>query len=124
MALFDYIRRVFTRETKIIYTPYNTAQFPGTVDPQLIASVFTNWRILSETLSKLPIDIYRPDGSGGREIFTAHPLYDMLHYNPNNYQTQFQLFNGIELKRNQNGNSFVWIHRNLMSGRAETLEQI
>ena len=126
MTFFSRLKSYFNapQQTKVIYTPYPFASIPGMVDPQLIASVFTNWRILSETLSKLPIDIYKPDGSGGREVYTAHPLYDMLHYNPNNYQTQYQLFNGAELKRNQHGNSFVWIHRNPMTGRAETLEQL
>lgn len=55
-----------------------------------IAAVFACVRVLSETLASLPLVLYRRLPSGGKERATEHPLYDVLHNQPNTWQTSFE----------------------------------
>lgn len=60
-----------------------------TVDKDTILSLSAVWacsRIISETISTLPLQIYErtPDG---RRVATEHPLYRILHLSPNAYST-------------------------------------
>jgi HK97 family phage portal protein len=45
--------------------------------------------ILSEDLAKIPLDIYRHNSKGGREVATDHYLHGLLR-NPNDWQTAFE----------------------------------
>lgn len=56
------------------------------------ATVFACVRILRESISSLPLDMYRRLPSGGQERFTAHPLHDVLKYQPNSFQSGVQFW--------------------------------
>jgi HK97 family phage portal protein len=47
-------------------------------------------RILAETVAVLPLKVWRRLPSGGKEAATDHPLYDVLHLNPNEEYTSFE----------------------------------
>lgn len=47
-------------------------------------------RLLSETIAALPLVVYRRLDDGGREEATNHPLYDLLHTQPNRFQTAIE----------------------------------
>lgn len=51
-----------------------------------VAAVYACVRILSETVGTLPLVVYRRT-SEGKEKAPDHPLYDVLHNVPNNFQT-------------------------------------
>lgn len=51
-------------------------------------AVYSCVRILSEALASLPLHIYRYDGSGKLRVFD-HPLYHILHDEPNSEMTSF-----------------------------------
>ena len=46
-------------------------------------------RVLSEALASLPLHLYRYTDSGGKEKATDHPLYALLHDEPNTEMTSF-----------------------------------
>jgi HK97 family phage portal protein len=56
------------------------------------ATVYACIRILAEGISSLSLDMYRKLPSGGSEKFSAHPLNDVLKYEPNPYQTGAQFW--------------------------------
>lgn len=59
-------------------------------DSALAAStVFACIDILSGTLASLPLMLYKRRSDGGKEPAENHPLYDLLHLQPNKYQTSF-----------------------------------
>lgn len=76
-----------------------------------IAAVYTSIKILSETLSRMPLNIYT-DGGEGRTVEKSHYLYPLLHYTPNSWTSQQTFFSALEFWRNLKGNSFARIYRN------------
>jgi len=55
-----------------------------------MTAVYSCVRILSETLAGLPLHVYRySDDSGGKEKDLSHPLYRLLHDEPNPEMTSF-----------------------------------
>lgn len=85
--------------------PYN----PDNVDQ--VATVFNCIKILSETVGKIPINVYS-DVDGARPVDKNNALYPILHYQPNAWTTSNVLFTSLEYWRNLKGNSFARIYRN------------
>lgn len=55
-----------------------------------LPAVFACIRVLSETVAGLPLITYRERNDGGRERATTHPLYRLLHRQPNPEMTPFE----------------------------------
>lgn len=49
-------------------------------------------RILSSVIASLPVYIYRSRSDGGKEQDNRHPLFDVLHNQPNEFQTAFEFW--------------------------------
>lgn len=54
------------------------------------STVFACIDILSGTLASLPLMLYKRRSDGGKEPAYNHPLYELLHTQPNRYQTSFE----------------------------------
>ena len=91
------------------------------IDNDLIASVFTCEKILAETLSKLPLEIYQSNEDLGKIKQKNHSLYRILHNYPNQYSTSTSFFSTLEKHRNHYGNAFAKIIRNRV-GKVQSLE--
>ena len=48
-----------------------------------MSAVYACVRILSEAIASLPLHFYQYNGSGGKEKALKHPLYSLLHDEPN-----------------------------------------
>ena len=48
-----------------------------------MTAVYSCVRILSETVAGLPLNVYKYNDSGGKEKAFKHPLYRLLHDEPN-----------------------------------------
>lgn len=70
-------------------------------------TVYTCIKILSETLSKLPLKVYQ-DNNGIRKA-ADHYLYPMLKLRPNPYMSASDFWKTVEAQRNLYGNAYVWI---------------
>jgi HK97 family phage portal protein len=56
-----------------------------------VSAVFAAVRLLADTLAALPLLVYRRlPNNGGKERAPDHPLYDVLHTQPNAWQDSFQ----------------------------------
>jgi HK97 family phage portal protein len=85
-------------------TPFNFS------NADKIATVFTCVKILSETLSRMPLNVYTDKGEG-RTVDKNDYRYPILHYNPNSWTSQQTFFSSLEYWRNLKGNSFARIYR-------------
>ena len=47
-------------------------------------------RILSEDVASLPLNLYRGDSNGDKELATGHPLYNILQHQANDLHTAFE----------------------------------
>ena len=55
-----------------------------------ISTVYACIRIISGTLAQLPLVVFQRTEDGGKERAGAHPLFEVLHTQPNVRQTSFQ----------------------------------
>lgn len=101
-----------------------------------ISSAFACVRRTAETMASLPIEFYRVkrDSSGKitqKMIDTKHPLYRLLRWKPNRYQTRIEFFETVYYQLCFRGNAYCLIERNsqnqiisllpLMTSQVETL---
>ncbi|SHH06014.1 phage portal protein [Tepidibacter thalassicus] len=82
-------------------------------------TVYTCIKILAETVSKLPLKVYK-DSNGTRKA-KEHYLYSMLKLRPNPYMSASDFWKCIETQRNIYGNAYVWIDRVKVGRKAGTI---
>jgi HK97 family phage portal protein len=67
--------------------------------------------LLAESIAQLPLELYRRTGNGQRDAAINHPLYDVLRYQPNAFQTPYEHREGSQLAAGLRGNSYSYIDR-------------
>ncbi len=74
-----------------------------------LSAAFACDRLISETVASLPAFVYERMADGGRQRATNHPLYDVLHRQPNEYQTSAEFFDFMTHCALMRGNGFARI---------------
>ena len=77
-----------------------------------MTAVYSCVRILSETVAGLPLNVYRYNDSGGKEKAFKHPLYRLLHDEPNPEMTSFAFRETLMSHLILWGNAYAQIIRN------------
>ncbi len=96
------------------YSPAGTMTTAGVrVDPvaaQKVSAWYRGRDILATVLAMLPLPVYErlPD-DGGAVQARGHPLYDVLHDKPNNWQDSFQWRRLMMYHLIDHGNGYNWI---------------
>lgn len=75
-------------------------------------AVFSAIRILAETLATLPLIIYKRGPGNSKERDTSHPLYRLLHNQPNPEMTAVNFFECMMAWLGLRGNAYAEIERN------------
>lgn len=83
-----------------------------------MTAVYSCVRILSETLAGLPLHVYRYNDNGGKEKCLNHPLYKLLHDEPNPEMTSFVFRETLMGHLLLWGNAYAQIIRN---GKGEVI---
>jgi HK97 family phage portal protein len=101
-----------------------------------ISSAFACIRRTAETMASLPIQFFsvKRNSSGrviNKQIVTSHPLYRLLRWKPNRYQTRSEFFETLYYQLAFRGNAYSLIDRNsskeiisllpLMTSQVETI---
>ena len=76
-----------------------------------VATVYACVRILSESMAQLPRGIYRKDNAGNIERLQDHPLYNILAWQPNDFQTSFEFVEMLTAHVTLRGNGYAFINR-------------
>lgn len=76
-----------------------------------VAVVFSCFRILTETVGKLPVKMYK-DGKKTND----HYLYNLLKIRPNPLMSAADFWKAIEFQYNLSGNAYAFIERNSKTG--------
>jgi len=77
-----------------------------------MTAVYSCVRILSETVAGLPLNVYKYNDSGGKEKAYKHPLYRLLHDEPNPEMTSFAFRETLMSHLLLWGNAYAQIIRN------------
>lgn len=72
------------------------------------AAVFSCVRVLGESVAQLPFGIYQTRDDGGSDKEVTHPLYRLLHYQPNDWQTSFEFREYLMACLNLRGNFYAF----------------
>lgn len=93
-------------------------------DPEngIISTLLTCEKILMESISKIPVEVYQNSTEKGKVKHKKHQLYRLLHNKVNGYQTSSSFFAQLEKWRVHHGNAFAKIHR--VNGRAVSFELV
>ncbi len=77
-----------------------------------MTAVYSCVRILSEAVASLPLHVYKHNGDGGKEKAVKHPLYFLLHDEPNPEMTSFVFRETLMTHLLLWGNAYAQIIRN------------
>jgi HK97 family phage portal protein len=76
------------------------------------SAVYACIKVLAESIAMLPCLLYRKGADGkSRELAEDHPLYPLLKYQPNDWQTSVEFWEMQVASLNLRGNSYAWINR-------------
>lgn len=73
-----------------------------------VSAVYACVSAISETVASLPLDVYR-DSENGREKAKDHPLFSLLHYAPNDWQTALEFREMLQRHVLLRGNGYARI---------------
>jgi HK97 family phage portal protein len=77
-----------------------------------IATVYTCINVRGQTVAALPINVFREDEKGDKEVLVDHPSYYPLAHEPNSYMSSANMFLTSMIHSDSWGNSFIGINRN------------
>lgn len=77
-----------------------------------MSAVYACVRILSEAIAALPLHFYQYNAAGGKEKALRHPLYNLLHDEPNPEMTAFSFRETLMTHLLLWGNGYAQIVRN------------
>lgn len=79
-----------------------------TVDSALqLSAAWACVRLIAETIATLPLNLYLKQTGGARKLATAHPLYDVLHNQPNADNTAVEFWEVIVASMLLRGNGYA-----------------
>ncbi len=91
-------------------TPAST---PVTLDSSLqLSSVWACARLISESVSSLPINVYKIDKNGVRTLDTKNPLHSLFSGKVNRWQTKNEFFETMTYQLVLLGNAYAAVQRN------------
>jgi HK97 family phage portal protein len=84
------------------------------VNPQTAlqsAAVYSCVKVLAESVGMLPFNVYREDADGARTLAKDHPLFELLHHQPNDFQTAVEFWEMLVMSLCLRGNGYAYILR-------------
>ena len=117
MSILDSIKRIFNPPKKqnrsiSFSTAFGSSVNVGNDTALTFTAVWSAIRLLSESVSSLPLSVYEKQKDGNTEELTKSPIYNLLKYKPNPYQNKITFLEKIMMDLCTNGNSYVFISRN------------
>lgn len=89
------------------------------VNPQTAlqsAAVYSCVQVLAQSIAMLPVNLYQKLGDGSKKIAAEHPIFGLLHDQPNSYQTSIEFWEMMVASLCLRGNAYAYINR-LASGK-------
>lgn len=129
MSLLQNLRGLFERKSAPdwgVLERYLAWSFGGgvsssgiVVNPQTAlqsAAVYACTQVLSQSVGMLPCVTYTEDADGVRQLAKDHALFELLQYQPNDYQTSVEFLEMLVLCLCLRGNAYAYVNRT-RSGR-------
>jgi HK97 family phage portal protein len=75
------------------------------------AAVYSCIKVLSESVGQLPIYPYKIAADGTKQVDVTNPLYDLLVFQPNEWQTTVDFFEMMTAHLELRGNAYAYLNR-------------
>jgi len=119
LGLIDNIRTLFTGNSSknidkrgiSLNTIFPDADVFDSDKALTLTSVWNAIRLLSESVSSLPITVYRKENNGDKVEDINHRIYNLIKFKPNNFQNKITFFEYIMYSILTDGNAYVQIIR-------------
>ena len=117
MGILNSIQNIFSKtpkkeERSINYSlPFGPAQQVSAESALTFSAVWAAMRILSESISTLPVGVFRKENNGDNTEITTDLAF-LVKYQPNSYQNKITFYEKIIMDMLSDGNSYVKIVRN------------
>ena len=117
MGILNSIQNIFSgtpkkEERSINYSlPFGPAQQVSAESALTFSAVWAAMRILSESISTLPVGVFRKENNGDNTEITSDLAF-LIKYQPNSYQNKITFYEKIIMDMLSDGNSYVKIVRN------------
>ena len=119
MAITDFFTNLFKKKEKRDFISAMSAIGRGassgiSVDKNSALTFTAVWsavRLLSESISILPVNVFKREKNGDKSLALNNPSYTLLHNEPNNYMSSVAFFEKIMMDLCLAGNSYVQIIR-------------
>tara|TARA_Y100000114_G_scaffold63675_1_gene58356 strand:- start:38 stop:1228 length:1191 start_codon:yes stop_codon:yes gene_type:complete len=119
LGLIDNIRTLFTGNSskKIdkrgisLNTIFPDADVFDSDKALTLTSVWNAIRLLSESVSSLPITVYRKENNGDKVEDVNNRIYNLIKFKPNNFQNKITFFEYVMYSILTDGNAYVQIVR-------------
>ena len=124
MGLIDTLKNIITPSKKDVrheqrtfgsQVPKGSAVAVNSDTALTFTAVWAAIRLLSESVSSLPISVYEIDKNGDKVEAKANPVYNLLKYKPNNFQNKITFLEFLMLGICTKGESFFYIERDSRS---------
>lgn len=79
-----------------------------------LSTVYSCVKVIAEGVAALPWHTYRKT-DGGAEVYTNHPVYKLLHTQPNEFTTSFMFRETMLVSLLLWGNFYAWIERDALN---------
>ena len=116
MGVIDTIKRFFVvpkKEQRAInyFSQYDSLDGMSTDRALTFSAVWAAIRLLSESVSGLPISVFKREANGDKVEDSSSKLFNIIKYQPNSYMDKISFYEKIMLDLLTNGNSYVRIIR-------------
>jgi len=117
VGILNSIQNIFSKtpkkeERSINYSlPFGPAQQVSAESALTFSAVWAAMRILSESISTLPVGVFRKENNGDNTEITTDLAF-LVKYQPNSYQNKITFYEKIIMDMLSDGNSYVKIVRN------------
>lgn len=110
----DKPRNLFTGGSTYVFGPSTSGQNVNETTAMQMSAVYACVRIIAEAIAQIPLNVYRFTEDGGKEKDPRHPLYLLLHDEPNPEMTSFIFRETLMSHLLLWGNAYAQIIRNGM----------
>ena len=94
------------------------------VNPQTAmqsAAVFSCVQVLAQSIGVLPLNLYTEGTNGAITKAKTHPLFNILHNQPNDWQTSVEFFEMLVISLCLRGNAYAYVNRSRSNAVVELL---
>jgi len=89
-----------------------------------VSALYACLKIRSETVASFPFQIYKTDKDGNESVYYDHPLYSIIHSEPNENQSAFVYKQTKMIHLDTYGNAYSRIRRDRRTGEVISLDII